>query len=249
MNVVSFVNKKGGVGKTTICLNFASLLAAKGKKILLIDNDGQCNITKTFSLENSKETLYDVMLNEESLFNVIQKTRISNLDLVPNSKFYQDALMKIATTKNREYRLKTALEKMKLSYDYIFIDCNPSLDLGVLNALAASNQVIVPIDTSAYALEGLTDLNSFINAVNKNINNSLEIKSFILNNIDRRTKLHAEIEAAINQVYPGKLAKTTLSLSSIFAKMQFKKQTLADNKLSKSYLEYNKLLKELNYFE
>lgn len=247
MKIVSFVNKKGGVGKTTICLNLAAILASKNKKVLILDNDGQCNITKTFNLEHSPKTLYNVILNEESLFSVIQKTNIENLDVVPNNKFYQDALMKITTVKNRELRLKVALENLNLSYDYIFIDCNPSMDLGVLNALAASDEVIIPLDISAYSLEGLTDLISFINAIKKNINSSLEIKSFILNNIDRRTKLHLEIESAINKIYPNKLAKVTLSLSSIFSKMQFKKETLINNKLSKSYLEYNKLIKELGY--
>ena len=249
MKVISFVNKKGGVGKTTLCLNFAAILASKNKKILIIDNDAQCNITKTFNLENSSKSLYDVMLNKESLFNVIKKTNINNLDLVPNNKFYQDVIMKIASASNREFKLKTALDDLNLKYDYILIDCNPSLDLGVLNALVATDEVIIPVDTSAYALEGLTDINDFINAINTNINSSLKIKSFILNNIDRRTKLYLEIQSAINKVYPGKLAKTTISLSSIYAKMQFKKQTLIDNKISKSYLEYNKLLKELNYLD
>ena len=248
MKVVSFVNKKGGVGKTTLCLHLAAILASKGKQVLIIDNDGQCNITSTFNLDNSPQSLYDVMINPEYLFSSIEKTNIKNLDVVPNKEYYQDAITHITSEKGREFKLRNAINNLKVKYDYIFIDCNPSMDLAFVNALVASNEVIIPIGVCAYSLTALSKVSNFIDKIKNKMNPSLEIKAFVLNDIDRRSNMDKSVAAGIDKAFPGKLAKTTISRSSIFTKMQFKKQTLVNNKLSKSYSEYKQLLKELGYY-
>ena len=247
IKTVAFFNKKGGVGKTTLCVNLSAILANKNKKVLIIDSDPQCNSTNTF-VNNPDKTLCDLIEKDESLFNIIQKTNIKNLDLIPCSKFFTDTILLINNKKNREFIFKNAIDNLKIKYDFIFIDCNASLDISVVNALVASDEIIVPLHSSSYSLEGLVDLQEFVDAIKINYNKNLKIKASVLNNIDRRTKLHLQVADVIDDTFPQLLAKTTLSQSSIFDKMQFKKQTIIDNKLTKSYKELNNLLKELNYF-
>ena len=158
MKIIAFVNQKGGVGKTTLSLNLAALLAEEGKKVLIIDNDSQSNITNTFFNEEFDNTIYNVILKDENLNNVIHRTSIENLDVVVNSLASADINLLLSTEIAREMKLKNALTKAKLNYDYVLIDCNPSLDLNMVNALVACDEVIIPIDCSAYSLTGLKNL-------------------------------------------------------------------------------------------
>ena len=165
MKIIAFVNQKGGVGKTTLSLNLAALLAEEGKKVLIIDNDSQANITNTFFNEEFDNTIYNVILKGEDLNNVINKTSIENLDVVVNSLASADINLLLSTEIAREMKLKNAVTKAKLDYDYVLIDCNPSLDLNMVNALVACDEVIIPIDCSAYSLTGLKNLVDFIEKI------------------------------------------------------------------------------------
>lgn len=247
MKTVAFFNKKGGVGKTTLCINLASILAQKNKKILIIDADPQCNTTNTFLAETNK-TLCDLIENKETLYNIIEKTNIKNIDLVPCSKFFTDTIIQMYSKKNREYILKNSLETLNINYDFIFIDCNASLDISVVNALVASDEIIVPIQSSNYSLEGFVDLKEFIKSIQFTFNKNIKIKKVVLNNIDRRTKLHLSVFEAFNEAFPRLLAKTTISQNSIYDKMQFSKETIVNNRFSKAYKELKNLLKELGYY-
>ena len=244
MKIIAFVNQKGGVGKTTLSLNLASLLAEEGKRVLIIDNDSQANITNTFFNEEFDETIYNVILKGQDLNKVIHKTSIENLDVVVNSLASADINLLLSTEIAREMKLKNAVVKANLDYDYVLIDCNPSLDLNMINALVACDEVIIPIDCSAYSLTGLKNLVDFIEKI-KVLNEHLVIKGFILNNVDRRTSLYNEIKDVINEVYPGKLFEQEISLNSIFNKMQFRKDTVVDYKKNKAYTELKKLLAEV----
>ncbi len=236
MKIIAFVNQKGGVGKTTLSLNLAALLAEEGKKVLIIDNDSQANITNTFFNEEFDNTIYNVILKGEDLNNVIHKTSIENLDVVVNSLASADINLLLSTEIAREMKLKNAVTKAKLDYDYVLIDCNPSLDLNMVNALVACDEVIIPIDCSAYSLTGLKNLVDFIEKI-KVLNEDLNIKGFVLNNVDRRTHLYVDIKEVIDEIYPGKLFKQEISLNSIFNKMQFRKDTIINYKKNKAAIQ------------
>lgn len=244
MRVIAFVNQKGGVGKTTLSINIASVLADLGYNVLLIDNDSQSNVTNTFLTEEPQKTLYNVILNDMDLKEVIQNTGIKNLDIAVNSLASSDLNLLLGPKVAREMKLKNAIIKSKIEYDFVFIDCNPSLDLSMINALVAANEVIIPIDSSAYSLTGLNNLIKFINDV-KVLNSSLEIRGFVLNNVDRRTALYKEVADAINQYYPEKLFKQQIGQNVIFNKMQFKKETIINHKDNKAYEELVKLISEV----
>ena len=241
MRVIALVNQKGGVGKTTLSINMAAILADLGYKVLLIDNDSQSNVTNTFLTEEPSKTLYNVMLRDIDLKEVIQNTGIKNLDIAVNSLESSDLNLLLGPKVAREMKLKNAIVKSKIDYDFVFIDCNPSLDLSMINALVAANEVIIPIDSSAYSLTGLNNLIKFINDV-KVLNSSLEINGFVLNNVDRRTALYKEVADVINQYYPEKLFKQQIGQNVIFNKMQFKKETIINHKDKKAYEELVKLI-------
>ncbi|MDM0953437.1 AAA family ATPase [Clostridium perfringens] len=244
MRVIALVNQKGGVGKTTLSINMAAILADLGYKVLLIDNDSQSNVTNTFLTEEQSKTLYNVMLRDIDLKEVIQNTGIKNLDIAVNSLESSDLNLLLGPKVAREMKLKNAIVKSKIDYDFVFIDCNPSLDLSMINALVAANEVIIPIDSSAYSLTGLNNLIKFINDV-KVLNSSLEINGFVLNNVDRRTALYKEVADVINQYYPEKLFKQQIGQNVIFNKMQFKKETIINHKDNKAYEELVKLISEV----
>ncbi|MGU9337809.1 ParA family protein [Clostridium perfringens] len=244
MRVIALVNQKGGVGKTTLSINMAAILADLGYKVLLIDNDSQSNVTNTFLTEEPRKTLYNVMLRDIDLKEVIQNTGIKNLDIAVNSLESSDLNLLLGPKVAREMKLKNAIVKSKIDYDFVFVDCNPSLDLSMINALVAANEVIIPIDSSAYSLTGLNNLIKFTNDV-KVLNSSLEINGFVLNNVDRRTALYKEVADVINQYYPEKLFKQQIGQNVIFNKMQFKKETIINHKDNKAYEELVKLISEV----
>ena len=162
MEIISFVNQKGGVGKTTLSINIAAILADKGKRVLIIDNDSQSNVTSTFFNYEPTKTLYNVLLNNLDLKEIIQNTDIKNLDVAVNSIASSDINLLLSTEIAREVKLKNAIKEAKLNYDYIIIDCNPALDLSLINALVATDEIVIPIDCSAYSLTGLNNLLKFI---------------------------------------------------------------------------------------
>lgn len=244
MNIIAFVNQKGGVGKTSLSVNLGALLADAGKKTIILDNDSQANATNTLLNIKPDKTLYDVIINNVNLHDVIYKTDINNLDIIPNCLKSIDINILISTKLSRELLLKNAIDKAALNYDYMLIDCNPSLDLNMINALATADNVIIPIDSSSYSITGLSNLINFINDI-KAINHSLKIQGFVLNRIDRRSNLTDTIREAIDKAYPGLLLKQDISLANLFTKMTYDKETIIAHKKTKTYKELNNLLQEV----
>ncbi|MGL5617045.1 MAG: ParA family protein [Sarcina sp.] len=245
MKIIAFVNQKGGVGKTTLSINIAAILAEQGKKVLIIDNDSQSNVTSTFFDYEPVKTLYNVLLNNLNLKEIINSTKIKNLDIAVNSIASSDINLLLSTEIAREMKLKNVITEAQIKYDYIIIDCNPALDLSLINALVATNEVIIPIDCSAYSLTGLNNLLKFIEKL-KIVNKELKINGFILNNVDRRTTTYKDIIEAIHQYYPNMLFENYLGMNSIYSKMQFAKETIIENKTNKAFIELNAVIKEMN---
>lgn len=246
MKVISFANKKGGVGKTTLSLNVSAYLASKKKKVLLIDSDAQSNITKTLLDFVPEKSLFDVLTNEVDLNDIIHKTNIKNLDLAVNNSDFSDIDIEITKYSDCEFKLKQAIDKLNFKYDFIIIDCNPAFNYATFNALIASNDVIIPIQDCGHSTDGLIEFNKDIEDV-KAINSDLNLKAIVLNNVDKKTSLYKKLITEIEDVYPNKLAKNILFQYQLYKKLTFNGKTVIDYKLSKPYKEISQLLKELKY--
>ena len=198
--VVSIANQKGGVGKTTTAINLAAMLAKKGKKILLIDADPQGNATSGLGVEKNCEfSTYDLLINDVEIVNTLQKVNIKNLDLCPTNMSLAGAEVELVGTVGREYRLKDKIDKAKDNYDFIFIDCPPSLGLITLNALTASNSVLIPVQCEYFALEGVGELLKTVDLVRKYYNRNLTIEGAVLTMYDSRTKLSNQVVKEVNK--------------------------------------------------
>ena len=181
--VISLANQNGGVGKTTTTVNLGTILAKKGKKVLLIDADPQGNATSGLGVEKDVElSLYDVLVGETEIEETIQKTMIKNLKVCPSNINLAGAEVELVSMMSREQRLKEKLEVIKDKFDYVLIDCPPSLGLITLNAFTASDSVLIPVQCEYYALEGLGQLLNTINLVKKHLNREIEIEGACLQN-------------------------------------------------------------------
>ena len=210
--IMSIVNQKGGVGKTTTAVNLATALAAVGKKVCLIDFDPQGNASTGLGVErsNRKVTSYDLLMSEAALADAAQATKIKGLSIVPATIDLSGAELELVTMRNREYRLKQSFEQSSINYDYILIDCPPSLGLVTLNALTASNTVLIPLQCEFYALEGLSHLIKTIDLVRRRLNENLFIHGVVLTMYDRRNKLTEQIENDVREYLGEQVYKTVI---------------------------------------
>ena len=192
--IISIANQKGGVGKTTTAINLSTILAKKGKKVLMIDADPQGNATSGVGVDKDVETsVYDLLVNDIEAKDAIQKTEIRNLSICPSNINLAGAEVELVSMMSREYRLKEKLDTIKDDYDYIIIDCPPSLGLITLNSFTASDSVLIPVQCEYYALEGLGQLLNTINLVKKHLNKSLQVEGALLTMYDIRTNLSNQV--------------------------------------------------------
>ncbi len=209
--VISVANQKGGVGKTTTSVSLSAILAKKGKKILMIDMDPQGNGTSGLGIDkNVKFSVYDVIIDDVEIENTIQKTEIDNLDVCPSNINLAGAEVELVDMEEREKRLKEKLDKIKDKYDYIIIDCPPSLGLVTLNAFTASDSVLIPVQCEYYALEGLGQLINTINLVKKHLNKSLYIEGALLTMYDARTNLSNQVVKEVKRYFEDKVYKVVI---------------------------------------
>lgn len=209
--IVSVANQKGGVGKTTTSVSLSAILAKKGKKVLMIDMDPQGNGTSGLGIDkNVKFSVYDVIIDEVEIENTIQKAEIENLDVCPSNINLAGAEVELVDMEEREKRLKAKLDKIKDKYDYIIIDCPPSLGLVTLNAFTASDSVLIPVQCEYYALEGLGQLINTINLVKKHLNKSLYIEGALLTMYDARTNLSNQVVKEVKRYFEDKVYKVVI---------------------------------------
>lgn len=210
--VISIFNQKGGVGKTTININLSACLAKRNAKILIIDNDPQGNSTSGVGVNKSEIdiSLYDVLVDELNPKQAIVATEYKNLFVLPSNVDLAGAEIELSTLERREYRLKKAIDAVKDDYDYIFIDCPPSLGLLTINALIASDSILIPIQCEYYALEGVSSLINTFNLVKKNLNKSLEIECVVLSMFDGRTNLSTQVMEEVRAHFGEKVLETAI---------------------------------------
>jgi len=210
--IISLANQKGGVGKTTTAINLASSLAVLEKKVLLIDADPQANATSGlgFDLNNIKTSIYECVVDGIKPEDVILKTEVKNLDLIPSHIDLVGAEIEMLNMPNRENMLKNALAKISDQYDFILIDCSPSLGLLVVNALTASDSVIIPVQTEYFALEGLGKLLNTIKIIQSRLNTELDIEGFLLTMYDARLNLSNQVVEEVNKHFDTMVFNTII---------------------------------------
>lgn len=193
--IIAIANQKGGVGKTTTSINLSSCLADLGKKVLLVDIDPQGNATSGVGIikQNLENTVYELFLDECTISECLTKSVVDNLNVLPSNVNLSGAEIDLIGVKNREYILKNVLDQIKDLYDYIIIDCPPSLNILTVNAMTAADSVIVPIQCEYYALEGLSQLIHTINLIQDRLNNDLEIDGIVFTMYDSRTNLSSDV--------------------------------------------------------
>lgn len=210
--VIALANQKGGVGKTTSTINLSAALGIKNKKVLLIDLDPQGNATSGVGIdkETCENSIYDVLINEVDIKDAIVKTECKNLDLCPSNIQLAGAEIEMVDIEEREFIFKKAIEDIRNQYDYILIDCPPSLGLLTLNAFVAVDTILIPIQCEYYALEGLSQLIKTIKEIKKSLNKDIDIEGVLLTMFDSRTNLSVQVAEEVKKYYPDKLYKSVI---------------------------------------
>lgn len=245
--VISIANQKGGVGKTTTTINVGTILAKRGKKVMIIDADPQGNASSGLGLEKiTDNSLYDVLINDVNIEDTLKKSCVKNLKVCPSNMNLAGAEVELVSQMSRERRLKEKVDEIKENYDYILIDCPPSLGLITLNAFTSSDSVLIPVQCEYFALEGLGQLLNTISLVKKHLNKNLEIEGAVLTMYDIRTNLSNQVVKEVKRYFEDKVYKTVIprNIKLSEAPSYGLPITLYDAK-SKGARAYEKLAKEI----
>jgi chromosome partitioning protein len=248
VKVISIFNQKGGVGKTTTNVNLCAALALKGKKVLSIDIDPQGNSTSGLGFDKNRleHTIYNVLIEDYDINKVILKTELENLDLIPANIQLAGAEIELTNARYREKTLREKINLIEKEYDFIIIDCPPSLGLLSLNALTASHTVLIPIQCEYYSLEGVGQLIDTVKLVRKNLNHKLEIEGVILNMFDGRTNLSIQVVEEVKKYFKDKVYRTVIPRSVRLAEApSFGQPIMLYDDKSKGSLAYIKVSEEL----
>ena len=249
--IISVANQKGGVGKTTTTVNLGTILAKKGKKVLLIDADPQGNATSGLGAEKEFEySTYDILVSDIEFKDAIQKTIIKNLSLCSANVNLAGAEVELVSMMSREQRLKEKLDMIKDDYDYILIDCPPSLGLITLNAFTASNSVLIPVQCEYFALEGLGQLINTVNLVKKHLNKEIEIEGALLTMYDIRTNLSNQVVKEVKKYFNNKVYKTVIPRNVRLSEAPSYGMPITEydprSKGAKSYIKFTKEFLKIN---
>ena len=249
--IISVANQKGGVGKTTTTVNLCAILAKKNKKVLLIDADPQGNATSGLGAEKETEfSTYDVLVSDVEIKDAIQDTIIKNLKICPANMNLAGAEVELVSMMSREQRLKEKLELVKDEFDYILIDCPPSLGLITLNSFTASNSVLIPIQCEYFALEGLGQLLNTINLVKKHLNKDIKIEGALLTMYDIRTNLSNQVVKEVKRYFENKVYKTVIPRNVRLSEAPSYGMPITEydprSKGAKSYIKFAKEFLKLN---
>lgn len=252
MKVISIANQKGGVGKTTTSINLAASLGYLGVSTLLIDLDSQANSTSGVGIKKNevKKSIYEVLIEKEDILNSIMETDIDFLDVIPSSMNLVGAEIEIVGMNEREYVLKKILSKINKLYDYVIMDCPPSLGMITLNAFTASDSILIPIQCEYYALEGLGQLINTITAVKDNFNPSLDIEGVLMTMFDPRVNLSKEVANDVRNHFPNKVFHTIISRNVKLAESpSYGKPCILYDSTSTGAISYLELAKEILNFQ
>ena len=245
--IIAVFNQKGGVGKTTTCVNMAACLGAKGKKTLLIDVDPQGNSTSGVGIDKSEVeySTYDMLIGEAKAREILIETKFKNLSVLPSSIDLAGAEIELAEAGNRNRLLKKAIATLVMEYDYIIIDCPPSLGVLSINALVCADTLIVPLQCEYYALEGLSQLVNTVRAVKREYNKHLELEGVLFTMYDSRLKLTQQVIDEVNKYFPNKTYKAMIPRSVKVAEApSFGEPIIYYEKYSKAAFAYRKFTDE-----
>ena len=246
--VIVVANQKGGVGKTTTSINLSAYLADSKKKTLLIDCDPQGNASSGVGIdkESTDASLYDILVNDAKASENIIDTQYKNLKIIPSNVDLAGAEIELVSVKNREYLLKEKLKEIKDEFDFIIIDCPPSLGLLTLNSFAAADSVIIPIQCEYYALEGLGSLTKTVSTIKQSINKDIEIEGILLTMFDKRTNLSTVVYDEVRKFFPDKVYKTVIPRNVRLSEApSYGEAIISYDRFSKGAQSYKALAKEV----